>query len=169
MAQNRFAVSGWPLRRKLALAVAIPILLAAVFGGLRVRTELEQSANYAASASQVDVLGPAIDYLSAAEQAAVALLFKGASVEDRLTPEERDAEIKKVQDAAAALEQAGTNPDLTTAQRDQVTKILALSSQLRTNMGYVSLGQADSQVRTLHRNVSLLIGTIEAAQLEPNA
>jgi signal transduction histidine kinase len=171
MAQNRFAVSGWSLRRKLALAVAIPILLAAVFGGLRVRTELESSANYAASASQVDVLGPALEYLAVAEQAAVSIGYKGKDVDDpnRLDEEQREAEVQKVVAAGAALEEAGRNPDLTQAQRDQVASILNLSSQLRTDIAYVSLGQSTSQIKQLHKGVSGLIADISAAQLEPNA
>ena len=101
MAQNRFAVSAWPLRRKLALALAIPMLLAAVFGALRVQTELEQAANYTASASQVTVLPPAVAYLSAAEQAAVVSARPRGS-----SPEEREAAIAEVNDAAVDLEKA---------------------------------------------------------------
>ena len=39
----------WSLRRKVALAVLIPIALAAVFGGLRVRNDLAEADNYSAS------------------------------------------------------------------------------------------------------------------------
>ena len=39
---SRLAISGWPLRSKVALALAIPLLLAATFGGLRVTNDLER-------------------------------------------------------------------------------------------------------------------------------
>lgn len=64
-------VSEWPLRRKLALALAIPMLVAAVFGGLRFADESASAANYSQSASQVTILEPAIDFLNAAEDTAV--------------------------------------------------------------------------------------------------
>ena len=53
------AISGWPLRCKVALALAIPLLLAATLGGLRVRNDLKEAANSSASAKQVTVLPPA--------------------------------------------------------------------------------------------------------------
>ena len=64
-------LSEWSLRRKVALALAVPMALAAVFGGLRVQTELKQAANYRATAKQVTVLRPAVAYLAAAEHAGV--------------------------------------------------------------------------------------------------
>ena len=51
----------WSLRRKIALVLAVPVIVAAIFGGLRVNTERQLASEYAASASQVTVLGPAID------------------------------------------------------------------------------------------------------------
>ena len=68
---STLALPEWSLRRKLALALTIPMLLAATFGGLRVRTELAQSDNYSATAKQVTVLRPAVDYLAAAERAII--------------------------------------------------------------------------------------------------
>ena len=50
---SAFALSEWSLRRKLALVLAIPMLLAAVFGGLRVHTELVSADNYSATAKQI--------------------------------------------------------------------------------------------------------------------
>ena len=69
---SALAVSGWPLRRKVALAVAIPLLVAATLSGLRVRNDLKEAGNSSTSARQVTILGPAVDYLIAAERAMVA-------------------------------------------------------------------------------------------------
>ena len=66
------AISAWPLRFKVALAIAIPLLLAATLGGLQVRNDLNEADNSSSSAKQVTVLPPAVDYLTAAERAMVA-------------------------------------------------------------------------------------------------
>src|SRR4051794_32108072 len=68
---SAIALPDWSLRRKLALALAIPVLLAATFGGLRVHSELAQSDNYSPTAKQVSVLRPAAAYLAAAERAVI--------------------------------------------------------------------------------------------------
>ena len=68
---SAIALPEWSLRRKLALALTIPMLLAATFGGLRVHTALSESDNYSATAKQVTVLRPAADYLAAAERAII--------------------------------------------------------------------------------------------------
>ena len=59
--RSKVNVANWPLRRKLALALAIPLLLAATLGGLRVRSDLTEAANSSSSAEQVTVLRPAVD------------------------------------------------------------------------------------------------------------
>src|SRR3954462_6440227 len=65
------ALPEWSLRRKLALTLAIPMLLAATFGGLRVHSELASSDNYPATAQQIKVLRPTAGYLAAAERAII--------------------------------------------------------------------------------------------------
>ena len=66
------SVAGWPLGRKMALALAIPLLLAAVLGGLRVAGDYGDSRQAARSAQQVTIIQPAVDYLTASETAMVA-------------------------------------------------------------------------------------------------
>src|SRR6478609_1362886 len=91
MSRKFLHVSGWPLRRKLVLVIAVPLLFAATFGTLRVHKELGTSADHAAAASQVTVLPPAVDYLDAAENAAVVARRKNSAVDPK-----RDAAIKQV-------------------------------------------------------------------------
>ena len=79
MSRKIFHVSGWSLRRKLALVLAVPMLFAATFGSLRVHKELAESADHSSAASQVTVLPPAVDYLNAAETAAVVARKRTAS------------------------------------------------------------------------------------------
>jgi len=159
---SALSLSEWSLRRKVALALAIPMVLAGVFGGLRVRSELVVSENYSASASQVTVLRPAVAYLAAAERAAVVARERTAADDPA-----RDAAVMQVQQAGVDLERARDSAELTSTQLDQVDSVLDLSAQLRTEMGYVSIGQSVAQVRLLHRGVIKLIDTIVAEQIEP--
>ncbi len=156
------SISGWPLRRKLALVLALPMLLAATFGGLRVLNEARSSADHTAAASQVTVLPPAVDYLNAAEDAAVIARHKTEAVDPK-----RDAAVKEVQQAAQELSDAADAADLTPTQREQMDSILSLSSQLRNGEAYVSAGQSVSQVRQLHQGITQLISQIVSEQTEP--
>ena len=61
-------VSEWSVRRKVVAVLAIPVVLAAVFGGLRVHTELTNANDYQTNKTQAGVLGPAITYLTATER-----------------------------------------------------------------------------------------------------
>lgn len=162
MSRKIFHVSGWSLRRKLALALAVPMLFAATFGSLRVHKELTESADHASAASQVTVLPPAVDYLNAAETAAV-VARKRTSVVDK----KRDAAVKDVAAAATTFEAAADDADLTPAQQAQVDSILELSQQLRSGEAYVSVGQSVSQVRQLHRGITQLITEIVNEQATP--
>ena len=65
-------VSEWPVRRKVALVLALPLLLAVVLGGLRIQSALADAADANSTASQVTVLRPSVAYLSAAEDAETA-------------------------------------------------------------------------------------------------
>ncbi|MEO6509683.1 MAG: HAMP domain-containing sensor histidine kinase [Nocardioides sp.] len=156
-------LSEWSLRRKVALVLAIPILLAAVFGGLRVRTEVAQADNYAATASQVTVLGPAVDYLNAAEHAAVVARAVG------INNAKLDEAQRAVVEAGSKLVEARDNANLTPTQLRQVNDVLSLSEQMRTGMAYVSLTSMVSQVRQLERGVTQVISTIVEDQLDPEA
>ena len=155
-------LSEWSLRRKVALVLAVPVILAATFGGLRVNAERQQAANYAASSSQVSVLGPAIAYLAAAEQAAVVSRAEG------INNPKLDAAQKAVVDAGTKLVEARDSADLTPAQLRQVNDVISLSEQMRNGMAYVSLTSSVSQVRQLERGVTQVISTIIDEQTQPS-
>jgi signal transduction histidine kinase len=152
----------WSLRRKVALAVLIPIALAAVFGGLRVRNDLAEADSYSASAKQVTVLRPAVDYLAAAE-AAVVVARERTSADDP----DRDAAVEVVKTKGEAFAAAVESAGLTAAQRKQADSVYDLSEQLRSERAYLSAGGSLAQLRTLQRGVSALIATIVEEQIEP--
>ena len=156
-----FDLSEWSLRRKVALVLAVPVLLAGTFGGLRVRAERAQADNYAATATQVSVLGPAIEYLAAAEHAAIVARAVG------INDPKLDEAQQEVVAAGARLVDARDKADLTPKQLAQVNNVLTLSEQMRTGMAYVSVASSVSQVRQLERGVTQVISTIVDEQIKP--
>src|SRR3954454_18579744 len=66
-----FRVSEWSVRRKVVAVLTLPVILAAVFGGLRVRTELVSASDYSVNQQQASVLAPAIASLDATERLAL--------------------------------------------------------------------------------------------------
>jgi signal transduction histidine kinase len=157
-----FAVSSWSLRRKVALALAIPLLLAATLGGLRTAGDLKAAANSSASARQVTVLRPAIDYLTAASRAMVA-----AQSDTWAGESEINAAVADLNAAAEDLGRTRESADLTDEQSRQIDVVLALSRVLREDSRTLSPGTWVAQLRQLQTGVNRLIATIANAQLEP--
>ncbi len=160
---SRLAISGWPLRRKVALALAIPLLLAAAFGGLRVTNDLEQATNASASADQVGVLEPAIAYLTSAEKGMVAAQSSVGTSQAEL-----DDALVEIRAAADLLVKTRDSANLTFEQRRQVDVILDLSRALRDEAtGPVSPGTWIAQLRQMQSGVTKLITTIINEQFTP--
>lgn len=157
-----FALSSWPLRRKVALALAIPLVLAATLGGLRVASDLAEAENSTASARQVTVLEPAIDYLTASSRAMVAAQSDGKGSEQEVADAVEDLEA-----AATDLERTRDSADLTPEQSRQVDVVLDLSRVLREESDTLSPGTWVAQLRQMQSGVNRLVTTIADAQLEP--
>lgn len=157
------SVAGWPLSRKMAMALAIPLLLAAVLGGLRVSGDLIDSRQAAASAKQVTIIQPAIDYLTASETAMVAAQSDSAASQGDLI----DA-IDDIITNGEALTQAKDAADLDDVQTAHVDALLDLSQALRGTEAE-TLGPATwiALVRQLESSVSQLITSVNAAQETP--
>ena len=156
------AVSGWPLRRKMALALAIPLTLATIYGALRVVAYGTEARNAASSSEQVTVLPPATAYLAAAEQATVAA--QGTTPNDAKA---LDAAVHELGVAANELVAAADDANLTTEQRYQVDSLLDLSQAMRGDSDALSAGTWLAQLRQLQSGVSQLVTSIANAQLEP--
>ncbi|MBD3923225.1 hypothetical protein IEZ26_01215 [Nocardioides cavernae] len=157
------SVAGWPLGRKMALALAIPLLLAAVLGGLRVAGDYGDSRQAARSAQQVTIIQPAVDYLTASETAMVAAQSDSAASQGDLI----DA-ISDISTNAEALVQARDGAELDELQTAHVNALLDLSQAMRGE-GAETLGPATwiALVRQLESSVSQLITTVNAAQETP--
>ncbi|PKH37515.1 Signal transduction histidine kinase [Nocardioides alpinus] len=157
------SVAGWPLRRKMALALAIPLLLAATLGGLRVQGDLADSRQAASSAQQVTIIQPAVDYLTASEAAMVAAQSDSAASQGDLI----DA-IDDINTFAETLVQQRDSADLDDVQAAHVDALLDLSQAMRAE-GAEDLGPATwiALVRQLESSVSQLITSVNAAQKTP--
>ena len=68
---SAFRVSAWSVRRKVVAVLALPVILAVVFGGLRVSSELSSASDYSTNQQRATVLGPAAAYLAATERLAL--------------------------------------------------------------------------------------------------
>ncbi len=64
-------MSEWSVRRKVVAVLALPVILAVVFGGLRVSSELTSASDYSMNQQRSLVLGPAVTYLAATERLAL--------------------------------------------------------------------------------------------------
>ncbi|NUS52357.1 MAG: HAMP domain-containing protein, partial [Nocardioidaceae bacterium] len=147
----------------MALALAIPLLLAGTLGGLRVQSDLAKAENSSASANQVTALRPAVDYLSAAEQATVAAVGTDQASKDRL-----EAAIGDIRKAGEQLTAAKQSADLTEAQANQVDAVLDLSQAMRADdANKLSPGTWQAQLRQLQSGVTQLITAIVNEQITP--
>src|SRR6478609_6943974 len=157
------SVAGWPLGRKMALALAIPLLLAAVLGGLRVSGDYGDSRQAARSAQQVTIIQPAVDYLTASETAMVAAQSDSAASQGDLI----DA-ISDISTNAETLVGARDGAELDELQTAHVNALLDLSQAMRGE-GAETLGPATwiALVRQLESSVSQLITSVNAAQATP--
>jgi signal transduction histidine kinase len=162
-AESTSAVYAWPLRRKVALALAIPLLLAGTLGGLRVHSDLVEASNSSSSAQQVTALRPAVAYLTAAERAMVAAL--GADAAPQASLEEALADLRR---AGRELHESKEYADLTADQRYRVDAVLDLSLVLRTDDTVtLSPGTWVAQLRQLQSGVTQLVTAIVNEQIDP--
>ncbi|MGZ5403802.1 MAG: ATP-binding protein [Nocardioides sp.] len=149
-------VAEWPVVRKVALVLALPLLLAVVLGGMRVHSELAQASAATATSSQVTVLGPAVAYLSAAEDASI--VFQTTDDEPL-----RAEALKAVNDEASRLESAWDGADLSASQRAQVRALLDNTQGLRDGSAYAIVATAFNQLERLEAEVTLGIAAMTDA------
>lgn len=142
-------ISDWPVRRKVALVLAIPLLLAVALGALQVREELDRAGEASATASQVNLLGPAVDYLAAAEDAA--LEFRVSGRESQASR----AALKAVNDAASRLETAAVGASLSDAERAGIRQLLTDSQSLRDGSAYINPSTSIAALQKLKAAISL--------------
>ncbi|MFZ2015045.1 MAG: ATP-binding protein, partial [Nocardioides sp.] len=144
-------MSEWSVRRKVVAVLALPVILAAVFGGLRVRTELTSASDYSANQQHATVLGPAIAYLDATERLAVP-----PTLAAEMDPA-GDSPTKGYAKALAALKAATAGAQLTPVQQGYVNNIVKIGEQLKSGSGTGITATAPVQLGDMTRDASSLV------------
>lgn len=120
-----YTIEEWSLRRKLALALAIPVLLAATFGGLRVVNATSEAQSFSRLESRVTVLQPAVRLVDSASAVAIA---------GRSNDEEAITRTRTTFDAAAAeLRKVMRSSDLSDEQISSLDQALATAQTVRNS------------------------------------
>jgi signal transduction histidine kinase len=60
---SRASVAGWPLRWKVAATMAVPVLLAATFGALRIQNELSAASKLSVASGNAEAVVPAVEFV----------------------------------------------------------------------------------------------------------
>ena len=148
---SAFRVSEWSVRRKVVAVLALPVILAAVFGGLRVRSELTSASDYSANQQHATVLAPAIAYLDATERLALP-----PTLADKMGPG-NDSPTKGYAKALAALKAAAAGAQLTSVQQGYVNNSLKVGEQLKSGSGTGITATAPVQLGEMTRNAASLV------------
>jgi signal transduction histidine kinase len=150
---SAFRVSEWSVRRKVVAVLAIPVALAAVFGGLRVSSELQAASSYSTDQQRATALGPAIDFLTATENLALPSLLADQVGDGETSPRDQYAT------AAADLTRAAAAAHLTASQHADVTKMLAIGNTLQDGSGTGITADPPVALSEMNRLASDLINT----------
>ncbi|WP_425005271.1 HAMP domain-containing sensor histidine kinase [Mycolicibacterium sp. S3B2] len=68
---SRVALSNWPVRWKVLAIAAVPLILAGVFGGLRIHSSVTEAGELQRAAERAEMVPAIADYMGALEQAMV--------------------------------------------------------------------------------------------------
>ena len=151
---STFRVSEWSVRRKVVAVLAIPVVLAAVFGGLRVSSELQDASVYSTNDQRATVLGPAIDYLTATERLALPTTLAGELGGDGAgDPSE---EFTKANDT---FKKAAANASLSDEQQSYVDQMLQIGGTLASGSGTGITATPAVAVDDLNRITTQLINS----------
>jgi signal transduction histidine kinase len=155
-------VSEWSVRRKVVAVLAIPVVLAAVFGGLRVSSELQDASDYSTNQQRATVLGPAIDYLTATERLALP-----AALSEEMRQDYGDAK-QGWTTASNNLKHAAANAHLTDQQSRDVDTMLQIGTTLESGTGTGITATAPVQLGDMTRLTTQLINSTLNTQGTPD-
>jgi signal transduction histidine kinase len=141
--------------------LAIPVILAAVFGGLRVRTELKNASDYSSTQQRATVLDPAIAYLTATERLTLPTGLANQMGDGSGTPQAAYAT------AESNLKSAAAKADLTPDESDYVSALLLTGKSLQSGSGTGASADPATQLSSMNRLTTDLIGTMLNEQGTP--
>jgi signal transduction histidine kinase len=157
---STFRVSEWSVRRKVVAVLAIPVILACVFGGLRVSTELRAANDYSTNQQRATVLGPAVEYLAATERLALPSSLAGAMGGGNANDAYKTAEGNLKRSAAGAA--------LDATQTGYVTSMTQIGDTLANGSGTGITATAPVQLSDMTRLSSELISSTLNTQGTPD-
>ncbi|MDT5084294.1 MAG: hypothetical protein QOJ61_1337, partial [Mycobacterium sp.] len=128
-----WSLGNWPVRWKVLAIVLVPLILAAVFGGLRVNTAMASSSGLRLAAARTDVLPALTKYMSALD---VALLASSTGRDVEGANKNYDARKGELQ---TRLEDTDVTPDV----RSGVSTLLNGGQSLLDKVADNSIGLRD--------------------------
>ena len=149
---SAFRVSAWSVRRKVVAVLALPVILAVVFGGLRVSSELTSASDYSLNKQRASVLGPAVTYLAATERIALP-----PSLADRMGGDDKTSADQEYDSSLANLKQAAASANLDDTQQGFVSKITQTGEELKNGTGTGITATAPVQLGDMTRYTNDLI------------
>jgi hypothetical protein len=159
-ALSTFRVREWSVRRKVVAVLAIPVALAAVFGGLRVSSELTAASDYRANQQRAGVLGPAITYLTATER--LQMPYQISSHIDAADPSE---EYFK---AESALKKAAAAAGLSATEKQDVDGMIKIGDVLTSGEGTGITATPSVAISDMNRMTTDLINSTLNTQGTPD-
>jgi signal transduction histidine kinase len=157
---STFRVSEWSVRRKVVAVLAIPVILASVFGGLRVSSELRAANGYSTNQQRATVLGPAVDYLVASERVALPPDLADAMAD--ASPEDA------YQTASDNLKRSAAGANLDAEQTQLVTSMTQIGDTLANGSGTGITATAPVQLGDMTRLATELINSTLNTQGTPD-
>ncbi|MGA8248143.1 MAG: ATP-binding protein [Nocardioides sp.] len=133
--------------------LAIPVIVAAVFGGLRVSSEVNDASTYSTNQQRATVLGPAVEYVAAAER-----LTLPASLSDRMGTGAGTAD-QQFDSATTRLQAAARSANLTPAQAQLVSTMTHIGGQIRSGSGTGITASAPVQMTDIERSATALVNS----------
>ncbi|MEO7267580.1 MAG: sensor histidine kinase [Knoellia sp.] len=147
-----YAIDEWSLRRKLALALAIPVLLAATFGGLRVVSATSDAQSFSRLEARVAVLQPAVRMVDSASAVAVA---------GRTTDEEAINRARAAMDTAVKeLRNVMRTSQLTDEQVTSLDQAVASAQTVRSSAPAVPAASVADQFAQVVAPVTVVLGEL---------
>ena len=162
-ASKAFRVSEWSVRRKVVAVLALPVILAVVFGGLRVSSELTSASDYRMNQQRSLVLGPAVTYLAATERLALP-----PSLADRMGGDGHGDANQAYADALGVLKRAASRANLDATQTDQINQITQIGDTLRNGTGTGITATPPAELSEMARLTNLLVTSTLNTKGEPD-
>jgi hypothetical protein len=160
---SAFRVSEWSVRRKVVAVLAIPVVLAAVFGGLRVSSELRDASAYSINQQRAAVLGPTIQYLMATERLPLPADLAAGMGDGKTDPH------TAWKAASDTLKGAASSADLSADQSSDVKTLEQIGSTLESGSGTGITADPATQLTEMNRLTTLLINSTLNTQGTPDA